>query len=102
MFWLFTRKKLLVLQKLLEKIYLVHIFFNLEIVNKYIFLRSPLVFAQRFIGTEKYAEAGISLDFDQPEHEQVYGEIVFCPTHLTGDFILRVHERNKFETRKRG
>ena len=53
------------------------------------FCRLPVVSAQCIIGTEKYSDAGILLNYDDDEYSQVYTQIKEAFTALTKDDIIQ-------------
>ena len=54
-----------------------------------IFCRLPVVSAQCIIGTEKYPDAGILLDYDDDDYSQGYLQIIEAFKALTKDSILQ-------------
>ena len=58
-------------------------------LNNDTFCRLPVVSAQCVIGTEKYRDAGILLNYDDDEYSQGYHQIKEAFTALTKDHILQ-------------
>ena len=60
-------------------------------MNNDTFCRLPVVSAQRIIGTEKYPDAGILLNYDDDDYSQGYHQIKEAFMALTKDDILQPH-----------
>ena len=58
-------------------------------MNNDTFCRLPVVSAQCIIGTEKYTDAGILLNYDDDDHSQGYQQIKEAFKVLTKDDILQ-------------
>ena len=58
-------------------------------LNNDSFCRLPVVSAQRIIGTEKYPDAGILLNYDDDDYSQGYHQIKEAFRALTKDDILQ-------------
>ena len=58
-------------------------------LNNDTFCRLPVVSAQCIIGTEKYPDAGILLNYDDDDYSQAYGQIKEAFKALTKDNILQ-------------
>ena len=62
---------------------------NSQLLHKDSSKRPSVKFAQCIIGTERYPDAGINLNYAEDKNSQGYGRIVSCFTHLTKDDILQ-------------
>ena len=60
-------------------------------LNNDTFCRLPVVSAQCIIGTEKYPDGGISLNYDDDDYSQGYSQIKEAFRFLTKDDILRTY-----------
>ena len=58
-----------------------------QILNNDTFYRKPVTSAQVVIGTEKYPDSGISLDYNDDDYSQGYGQIKEAFGALTKDNI---------------
>ena len=62
---------------------------NDQILNNDTFVRLPVISAQVVIGTERYLDAGILLNYDDDDYSQGYGQIKEAFKALTKDDILQ-------------
>ena len=60
-------------------------------LNNDTFCRLPVVSAHCIIGTEKYPDVGILLNYDDDDYSQRYGQIKEAFRALTKDDILRTY-----------
>ena len=60
-----------------------------QILNKDTFVRLPVISAQVVIGTEKYPDSGILLNYNDDDYSQGYGQIEEAIRALTKDNILQ-------------
>ena len=58
-------------------------------LNNDTFVRLPVIYAQVVIGTKRYPDSGILLNFDDDEYSQGYGQIKEAFKALTKDDILQ-------------
>ena len=67
------------------------------------FYRPAVSSGQRVIGTEKYPDAGILLNYDDDDYSQGYGQIKVAFTALTKDDILKPYiSDNEFRSSNNG
>ena len=64
---------------------------NSQNLNNDTFCRLPVVSAQCVIGTEKYPDAGILLNYDDDDYAQGYHQIKEAVKALTKDDILQTY-----------
>ena len=57
-------------------------------LNNDTFVRLPVISAQVLIGTERYPDSGILLNYDDDDYSQGYGQIKEALKTLTKDYIL--------------
>ena len=62
---------------------------NSQNLNNDTFCRLPVVSAQCIIGTEKYTDGGIILNYNDEDYSQGYGQIKEASRALTKDDILQ-------------
>ena len=60
-----------------------------QILNNDTFVRLPVISAQVVIGTERYPDSGILLNYDDDDHSPGYGQIKEAFKALTQDDILK-------------
>ena len=62
---------------------------NNQNLNNDTFIRLPVISAQVVIGTERYPDSGILLNYDDDDYSQGYGQIKEAFRSLTKDDILQ-------------
>ena len=62
---------------------------NDQILNNDTFVRLPVISAQVVIGTERYPDSAILLNYDDDEYSQGYGQITEAFKALAKDDILK-------------
>ena len=74
-----------------------------QILNNDTFVRLPVISAQVVIGTERYPDSGILLNYDDDDYSQGYGQIKEAFRALTKDDILQPYiTENDFRSSNNG